>query len=72
MQKVVRRRPVPHQPDPKGNPAYILVYIEETLECGHTLDVFPGELEPLIARRRSCHQCAGWNGALKLSKRLAA
>lgn len=70
-QKVISRRPVPFQPNPKKEPKHILCYIEETLKCGHTVTVYPGELEPLTARRRNCHDCAGWNGALKLPRRKA-
>jgi len=35
----------------------VLIHVEETLECGHQVDVHPGEHEALIARRRRCHEC---------------
>lgn len=64
-QKVVRRKPVPFQPSPK-EPKYLLCYVEEELECGHKIEVYPGDSETLTARTRSCHECAGWFGGLKL------
>ncbi len=43
-------RPHAHVPD------YLLCYVVETLECGHTLTVYP-QADPLIARRRACSEC---------------
>lgn len=43
-------RPHAHVPD------YLLCYVVETLECGHTLTVYP-QSDPLIARRRACSEC---------------
>ena len=37
-QRVVRRTPVPFQPNAK-NPKYLLCYVREELECGHTIDI---------------------------------
>lgn len=39
-------------------PEYLLVYVVETLECGHTLTVYP-QGDPLIAKRRICRACQG-------------
>lgn len=36
------------------------------------LVVLARELETLTARRRSCHECTGWHGALRLTKRKRA
>lgn len=33
------------------------VYMRETLECGHALNITPHDSEPLIARRRRCREC---------------
>lgn len=67
LQKVVSRKPIGFQPNPKKVPNYILCYVEETLECGHVVKVYPGEGETLTARKRSCHECSGFFGGLKLS-----
>ena len=64
-QKVVRRKPVPFIPNEK-NPEYILCYVKEELECGHTIVVHPHDGETLTARKRSCHECSGFIAGLKL------
>jgi len=63
-QKVVSRKPVPFQVNPTL--PNLACYVEETLECGHVTVVYPGELETLTARKRSCHECAGAFGGLLL------
>ena len=55
LRKVVYRRPEPFMPYP-NEPQYLVCFITETLECGHTLDVFP-QSDPLIAVRRRCQEC---------------
>ena len=55
MRRVVFRKPVPFMPHVR-EPKYLLVYVIETLECGHTLRVFP-QSDPLIARARHCQSC---------------
>jgi hypothetical protein len=55
LQKVVRRNPVPFQPH-VTEPTYLLVYVVETLACGHTLTTYP-QADPLIAVRRDCLEC---------------
>src|SRR6185312_14875714 len=64
-QKVVRRKAIPYQPSPK-NPKYLLCYVEEELECGHKLTIYPNDGETLTARKRNCHECSSWFGGLKL------
>lgn len=64
-QKVIRRKAIPFQPSPQ-NPKYMLCYVEEELECGHKLTVYPSAIETLTARKRSCHECSSWFGGLKL------
>ena len=56
LSSVILRTPHPYQPYPK-NPQYLLCYVTETLECGHELVFYP-HADPLIARRRSCLECA--------------
>ena len=68
---VVARKLHPHQPD-KKNPNYILIYVTETLDCGHELTVYPGDDEPLVAKRRVCHQCQGCWGSLLLKPKKPA
>lgn len=67
-QKVIRRKPVPYQPSPK-HPEYMLCFVEEELECGHTVTIHPHQNERLVARTRNCHECSGWFGGLKLPKK---
>ncbi|HXM64456.1 MAG TPA: hypothetical protein VN950_26585 [Terriglobales bacterium] len=55
LRKVVHRKPVPFMPYAHV-PDYLLVHVTETLECGHTLEIFPG-VDPLIAQRRRCQEC---------------
>lgn len=55
LRKVVHRRPRPFVPHASA-PKYLACYVTETLECGHTLDVFP-QSDPLIAVRRHCQRC---------------
>jgi hypothetical protein len=56
LRLVIQRKPIPFMPYPK-NPQYLLAYCTELLECGHQVDFFP-QADPLIARRRSCPDCA--------------
>jgi len=56
LRKVVHRKPEPFMPN-ASEPNYLLCFITETLECGHTLTVFP-QTDPLIAQRRRCTECA--------------
>lgn len=56
LRLVTLRVPKAHMPHAHV-PSYLLAYVTETLECGHTLDFFP-VADPLIARRRNCPQCA--------------
>lgn len=65
LRLVVRREPFPFQPN--ENQPQLFVFVTETLECGHTLDIIPSETEPLIAKRRNCHECSGYYGALRLT-----
>jgi hypothetical protein len=44
LRRVIDRRVVP------------LHYVRETLECGHTADVYDGD--PLISKHRHCEKCA--------------
>ncbi|HEX3941556.1 MAG TPA: hypothetical protein VHX11_08760 [Acidobacteriaceae bacterium] len=53
---VTFRKPTGH-PHP-SEPSLISISVRETLECGHKVTVFPGEHEPLIAKRRRCQECA--------------
>lgn len=55
LRRVLHRRPVPFMPHAHV-PEYLLCFIVETLECGHTVDVYPPD-DPLIAVRRRCHAC---------------
>ena len=55
FRKVVHRKPVPFRPH-EHVPDYLLVYIIETLECGHQIHTFP-TADPLIAVRRNCTEC---------------
>ena len=54
LKKVVHRKPVPCHHE--NAPTYLLVYVVETLECGHTLTIYP-QADPLIAVRRDCKPC---------------
>ena len=60
--RVVRsRRPKAFQVNPQ-DPNYLLAYVTEKLECGHEQDVqFIENVEPLIAKHRSCQECAALN-----------
>lgn len=59
LRLVVSRRPVAHQPYPEQAPSYLLAYVTELLECGHSQDVhFSEGVENLTAKRRVCHECA--------------
>lgn len=55
LRKVVHRRLVPFIPYAHV-PDYIFCHVVETLECGHTVEIFP-QADPLIAQRRRCHDC---------------
>jgi hypothetical protein len=55
LQRVVHRKPVPYMPHAHV-PEYLLCYVIETLECGHTVTVYP-QADPLIAPRRRCAHC---------------
>ena len=55
LRLVTLRTPKAHRPHDHV-PEYLLCYVVETLECGHTLTVYP-QADPLIARRRVCHEC---------------
>ena len=57
LQRVVHRKPVPYMPHAHV-PEYLLVYIVETLECGHKVTIYP-QADALIALRRRCQNCAG-------------
>jgi len=57
LQRVVHRKPVPFMPHER-EPQYLLVYVVESLECGHTVTVYP-QADPLIAQRRRCLDCDG-------------
>lgn len=57
LRLVTLRTPKAHRPHDHV-PEYILIYVVETLECGHTLTVYP-QSDPLIAKRRFCHECQG-------------
>lgn len=64
-QRVIRRKLKAFQPQPKDL-KHILCYVEEELECGHKVDVYPTGEETFTARKRNCHKCCEWFGALKL------
>lgn len=64
LSAVVLRQPKAHIPHAHV-PDYILIHVVEHLECGHQLTVYP-QADPLIARRRVCHECSGHVGALPL------
>jgi len=66
LRLVVFRKPIPYRPY-EHVPDYLLAYVIETLECGHSLTIYPGEHEPLIAKRRACPECSGYYGALPLT-----
>jgi len=55
LQKVVHRKPVAFCPYPHV-PDYLLVYVVESLSCGHKVTTYP-QADPLIAVRRDCHKC---------------
>lgn len=55
LQKVTHRKPVPFQPHP-AEPTYLLVYVVETLACGHQFTIYP-QVDPLITMRRNCPNC---------------
>jgi hypothetical protein len=57
LRRVVHRKPVPFRPYAHV-PEYLLCHVTETLECGHTLEIFP-QADPLIAVRRRCQECDG-------------
>jgi hypothetical protein len=57
LQRVVHRKPVPYMPHAHV-PEYLLVYVVETLECGHRVTVYP-QADSLIASRRRCQECDG-------------
>lgn len=68
-QRVISRKIVPFQPSPEKSPGYLLAYVEETLECGHKVTVYPIDGEHFTARKRSCHECSGQFGGLILPKK---
>jgi hypothetical protein len=55
LKRVVHRKPVPYMPF-ATEPKYLLCYMIETLECDHTVAVYP-QADPLIARYRRCQEC---------------
>lgn len=55
LKKVIHRKPVPFQVS-ENAPNYLLCYVVETLECGHTVTTYP-QVDPLIAVRRDCKDC---------------
>jgi hypothetical protein len=55
LRRVVFRKPKAHQHPRRAQ--LISISVRETLECGHKLDVFPSEAEPLIAKYRRCPEC---------------
>lgn len=57
LKRVVHRKPVPFMPY-ASEPKYLLVYVIESLECGHRVTVYP-QADPLIAARRRCQECDG-------------
>jgi hypothetical protein len=57
LRRVVHRKPVPYMPHAHV-PKYLLVYVVETLECGHRVTVYP-QADALIAVRRRCQDCDG-------------
>jgi hypothetical protein len=57
LKRVVHRKPVPYMPH-ATEPQYLLCYVVETLECGHSVTVYP-QADPLIAPRRRCQECGG-------------
>ena len=58
LHKVVERRPIAFQPYPENEPSYLLCYVQETLECGHQIDVnFIEGVEVLTAKYRRCPEC---------------
>ena len=55
--KVVSRKPIAFCPNKKDR-NYLLAYVRETFECGHSQDYFFLEdVEPLTAKQRSCQKC---------------
>jgi hypothetical protein len=63
LRLVLSRKPVPFMPH-ASEPKCLLVYVVETLECGHELTVYP-QCDPLIAKRRICPDCAALPHAKK-------
>lgn len=57
LRKVVHRRPVPVRPYDHV-PEYLVCYVVETLECGHSLHIFPQTGDPLVAKQRRCGSCS--------------
>jgi hypothetical protein len=66
LRLVTLRTPKAHRPHDHV-PDYILVYVVETLECGHSLTVYP-QGDPLIAKRRLCPACEELISALPPKK----
>lgn len=66
LRLVIRREPKPYRPH-ESEPAYLLCYVIEQLECGHSLTVYP-QADPLIAKRRLCQKCQGLLEALPPKK----
>ena len=60
LRRVVHRKPVPFRPYAHV-PEYLLCHVTETLECGHTVEIFP-QSDPLIAVRRRCQVCEEGEG----------
>jgi hypothetical protein len=69
FKKVVRRKPVPFVPHPT-DPKHLLYYVEEELECGHTVTVHPTGAETFTARKRSCYECTPWLNRPDLPEKL--
>lgn len=59
LRRVVHRKPIAHMPF-AHIPEYLLVYVVETLECGHTVDTYP-QCDALIAKYRRCKRCDEMN-----------
>jgi hypothetical protein len=55
LRKVLSRKPVPFCPHPHV-PDYLLVYVVESLSCGHKITIYP-QADLLIAARRDCKDC---------------
>jgi len=60
LRLVVKRKPIGFVPYPDSAPEMVSIYVIETLECGHDqVYMFLDDVEPLVAKRRNCRECAG-------------